>query len=423
LLERIANLTGIFGIDSAMNILVLTWEFPPQIVGGLSRHVAGLYPALARQGYKIHLLTLASEQTFHREIVDGIHVYRVPVAPAQYFLDWISNLNVSLQQYGHQLGQEVAGGFDLIHAHDWLVADAAIALKHSLQIPMIATIHSTEAGRNNGIHTPEQRYIHDKELRLATYASRLIVCTNFMRVEVERNLQANANLIDVIYNGIRPEQKQPLPPAEIDQFRRCFADDTEKIVYYVGRLTYEKGLTVLVEAAPKVIQAMRAIHQSVKFVIIGTGNSEELKFRVGQLGLWQQFYFTGFMSDQDLDKFQTIANCAVFPSLYEPFGIVALESFAAKVPVVVSNAGGLPEVVRHNHTGIVTGANDPESLAWGILQVLQCPDYGRELVENAYAELERRFDWEKIAEQTACVYHRILGDISTSLSGAAAVSV
>jgi glycosyltransferase involved in cell wall biosynthesis len=145
-------------------------------------------------------------------------------------------------------------------------------------------------------------------------------------------------------------------------------------------------------------------------VIIGQGSCADLKRQVAELGLWERFYFTGFMSDADLDQFQTIANCAVFPSLYEPFGIVALESFAAQVPVVVSNAGGLPEVVKHDQTGVVTWANNPDSLAWGILQVLLQPDYSRQLVENASADLRLRFDWGKIAQQTAAVYELILAE-------------
>jgi glycosyltransferase involved in cell wall biosynthesis len=114
------------------------------------------------------------------------------------------------------------------------------------------------------------------------------------------------------------------------------------------------------------------------------------------------------MSDEDLNKFQTVADCAVFPSLYEPFGIVALESFAAKVPVVVSNTGGLPEVVKHNQTGIVTYTNNPDSLAWGILQVLKNPDFAQILVSNAYADLEKRFSWAKLAQQTEAVYGLVL---------------
>jgi glycosyltransferase involved in cell wall biosynthesis len=118
------------------------------------------------------------------------------------------------------------------------------------------------------------------------------------------------------------------------------------------------------------------------------------------------------MSDDDLHKFQTIANCAVFPSLYEPFGIVALESFAARVPVVVSNTGGLPEVVQHTQTGIVTEANNSDSLAWGILEVLKNPGYRQWLVDNAYADLQWRFNWAKLAKQTERVYQQVVTERS-----------
>jgi glycosyltransferase involved in cell wall biosynthesis len=118
------------------------------------------------------------------------------------------------------------------------------------------------------------------------------------------------------------------------------------------------------------------------------------------------------MSDGDLDKFQTIADCAVFPSLYEPFGIVALESFAARVPVVVSDTGGLPEVVQHSKTGIVTQTNNPDSLGWGILEVLQNPGYAQWLIDNAYESLEKRFSWPKLALKTEFVYNLVLNQRS-----------
>ncbi len=162
---------------------------------------------------------------------------------------------------------------------------------------------------------------------------------------------------------------------------------------------------MLLSAAPRILEVMRG---KVRFVIIGGGNGDRLKEQAWNLGIWEQCNFTGFMSDEDLDKFQTIADCAVFPSLYEPFGIVALESFAAKVPVVVSNTGGLPEVVTHGETGIVTYANVASSLAWGILEVLQHPEYAKILVENAYADLPRRFNWAKLAIATEQVYQRVV---------------
>jgi glycosyltransferase involved in cell wall biosynthesis len=147
---------------------------------------------------------------------------------------------------------------------------------------------------------------------------------------------------------------------------------------------------------------------NVKFVIIGGGNTEHLKQQAWDAGIWDKCYFTGFISDEYLDKFQTIADCAVFPSLYEPFGIVALESFASRVPVVVSDTGGFPEVVQHSKTGIVTHTNNSDSLAWGILEVLKHPGYRQWLIDNAYLDLERRFNWTKIAKQTAEVYTRVV---------------
>jgi glycosyltransferase involved in cell wall biosynthesis len=215
--------------------------------------------------------------------------------------------------------------------------------------------------------------------------------------------------IDVVYNGIRPEKKRRTPEFDHWHFRRRFAEDGEKIVYYVGRMTYEKGVSVLLNAAPKVLDEMGGC---AKFVIIGGGNTDHLKRQAWDLGIAHKCYFTGFMSDMDLDRFQTVADCAVFPSLYEPFGIVALESFAARVPVVVSDTGGLPEVIRHTKTGIVTYTNNPDSLAWGILEVLKNPGYAQWLVDNAYEDLERRFSWFKLAQQTEAVYGRVLHERS-----------
>ncbi|AFY77737.1 MAG: glycosyltransferase family 4 protein [Hydrococcus sp. C42_A2020_068] len=387
-----------------MRILVLTWEFPPRIVGGIARHVAEIYPELVKLGHEIRLITVEFGQAPGYEEVEGVRVHRVPVAPAHNFFHWVVNMNDSMGYYGGKLIAE-EGPFDILHAHDWLVSDAAIALKHHFKIPLVATFHATEYGRHNGIYTEEQRYIASKEGNLAYNAWRIIVCSDYMRQELQRALGTPWDKIDVVYNGIRAEKKQRDPHFDYQAFRRRYAEDGEKIVYYVGRMTYEKGVAVLLNAAPKVIWEMGGY---VKFVIIGGGNTDKLKEQAWNLGISNKCYFTGFMSEEDLDKFQTIADCAVFPSLYEPFGIVALESFAARVPVVVSDTGGFPEVVRHTRTGIVTHTNNPDSLAWGILEVLKNPGYAQWLIDNAYEDLERRFSWPKLARQTEAVYGLVL---------------
>lgn len=392
------------GEIEAMRILVLAWEFPPRLVGGIARHVAELYPELIKLGHCVELITVEFDSSPQYQVVEGIRVHRVPVAPGDNFFHWVVNMNQSMGEYGGKLVSK-EGPFDIIHAHDWLVGDAAVAIHEHLKIPLITTIHATEYGRSNGLHNRTNYYIADKEKYLVSNSQRIIVCSNYMRNEVATVLEADLEKIDIIYNGIRPEKKQ-LPP-EFDKlaFRRLFAKDEEKIVYYVGRITHEKGIFVLLNAAPLVL---KALDNQVKFVIIGRGNTNSLKQQAWNLGIWDKCYFTGFMSDNDLNKFQTIADCAVFPSLYEPFGIVALESFAAKVPVVVSNAGGLPEVVKNTETGIVTTAQDSNSLAQGIIEVLRHPGYANWLVKNGYADLAKRFNWTNLAKQTEQSYNRVV---------------
>ncbi len=386
-----------------MKILVLAWEFPPRIVGGISRHVAELYPEFVKLGHEVHLLTVEFGHAPCYELVDGIHVHRLPVGASHDFFHWVANMNESMGRQGGKLLQETQ--FQMIHAHDWLVADAAVALKDLFQVPLIATIHATEYGRMSGLHNEIHHHINSKEAFLTAEAWRVIVCTDYMRLEVGWALSCPSDKIDVIYNGICQEKKQPRREYDRWKFRRKFAADQEKIVYYVGRLTYEKGIDLLLSAAPSVIWQMGGL---VKFVIIGGGNSDALKRQAWDLGIWHKSYFTGFMSDEELNQFRQIADCAVFPSRYEPFGIVALENFAARIPVVVSNAGGLPEVVSHSKTGIVTQAGNPDSLAWGILEVLRNSEYAQWLVENAYADLDYRFSWAEIAKQTEQVYERVV---------------
>lgn len=386
-----------------MKILVLSWEFPPRIVGGIARHAAELYPELVKLGHEVHLITVEFGQAPPYEIVEGIKVYRVSVAPGIDFFQWIAHMNESMGDRGGKLIR-TEGSFDIIHAHDWLVGDAAVALQHHFNLPLIVTIHATEAGRHNGLHTKTQQYIGQKEVHLTHHAWRVIVCSHYMRQEITHSLRIPWDKINVIYNGVRAEKK--CIPVDFDarQFRRQFAADGERIIYYVGRLTYEKGISVLLNAVPRVFAEMK---NQAKLVIIGVGTAEELKAQAWHLGIWDKCYFTGFMSDMDLDRFQTIADCAVFPSLYEPFGIVVLESFAAKVPVVVSDAGGLPEIVRHGETGIVTSRNNPHSLSAGILEILQKPSLGEQLVESAYLDLCTRFNWSGLAQQTELIYKDI----------------
>jgi glycosyltransferase involved in cell wall biosynthesis len=388
-------------------VLVLAWEFPPRIVGGISRHVAELYPEIVKLGVAVHLITILVPNQPAYEIVEGIHVYRVAVPEHPNFPDWVVGMNQGMETAARQLGETIT--FDLVHAHDWLVAMSAITLVKDWQIPLVSTIHATEYGRNNGIHTDAQRHIHWQEIALTQASAQVIVCSEYMKGEVMRALDCHPDKITVIFNGINLDRIQKPTEAEADlkQWRSNFAQPDEAIVYYVGRITYEKGIFVLLNAAPKILQAMQ---DRVKFVLVGGGNAYSilLQRQAWDLGIYHKTIFTGFMSESELYKLQTIANCAVFPSLYEPFGIVALESFAAGVPVVVSDTGGLPEVVRHRHTGMVTKVNNADSLAEGIIELLQNPDYAQDLTKQAKLDIHDRFNWQKLAHATLSTYRRLL---------------
>ncbi|MGQ9865002.1 MAG: glycosyltransferase family 4 protein [Pseudanabaenaceae cyanobacterium] len=391
-----------------MKVLVLSWEFPPRIVGGISRHVAELYPELVQLGLEVVLATVEAPPAPPLETVDGLEVHRLAVEPNHHFFRWVDNLNHRLVQWGEtQDGQ----GFQVIHAHDWLVADAAIALQAQWQLPLVATIHATEFGRYNGIYSDAQRHVHHKELHLAAKADRVIVCSEYMAQEVSRALHCPPAKIRVIPNGLslaRVQAHCPPPDFDRDAFRRQFAEPDEALVYYVGRISHEKGIFVLLEAAPHILAACE---NRVKFVAIGSGETHThfLKQRAAHLGISERVLFTGFMADGEVAKFQAVADCAVFPSLYEPFGIVALESFAAGVPVVVSSTGGLPEVVRHEETGLVARVNDGPALANAVVRILKDRDLARSLAANAQQELHTRFNWQRIAPQTLQVYQELVG--------------
>ncbi|PZO45132.1 MAG: glycoside hydrolase [Pseudanabaena frigida] len=392
-----------------MRILALAWEFPPRIIGGISRHVAELYPEVVKRGHEVYLVTVAVEDRPLEEVIDGIHLYRIPVDPNHDFFQWITQMNANMLSFARSFLPE--NSIDLIHAHDWLVEETAIALTAEFQIPLVTTIHATEYGRCNGIHNDTQRYIHQKEIRLTQASQRVIVCSEYMRDELKRALDCSPEKTDVVYNGLSGERWQKITNAhqlECDRaaLREKYASYEEYIIYYVGRITYEKGIYVLLNAMPKVLAAM---NDRVRLVIIGTGDAYSilLQRQAWDLGIYHKVLFTGFMADDEFWRFQTISSCAVFPSLYEPFGIVALESFAAKVPLVVSDTGGLPEVVRHGITGIVTQVNNSDSLAAGIIEILCNQEYAQGLVSNAQSELKERFAWDRLAEQTEATFLKL----------------
>ncbi|MGQ9584095.1 MAG: glycosyltransferase family 4 protein [Anaerolineae bacterium] len=392
-----------------MRVLMLSWEYPPHVVGGLGKHVADLVPALGRQGVEVHLLTPRwAGSELEESLEGGGSVYRLD-PPAAGDGDSIHTVawqaNAILEEKAHQLWGAL-GGFDLIHVHDWLVSFAGGALKHAFKTPLISTIHATERGRGRGaLPSPTARTIDHTEWWLTYESWRVICCSAFMKGEVHNFFNLPEDKIDVIPNGVNVPQYPSGDVESLAHFRGMYALPTEQIVISVGRIVAEKGVHVLLAAVPRVL----AVFPSAKFVVVGVGPMlEELQRMAWELGVNEKVLFTGFIPDEDRDRLYRVADCAVFPSLYEPFGIVALEAMAHRCPVVVSDIGGLREVVIHGQTGVTCYPGDPGSVAWAILHTLQHPEWTQQRVETAYRQVRDEYNWDRIAGLTLGVYERVV---------------
>jgi glycosyltransferase involved in cell wall biosynthesis len=392
-----------------MRILMFSWEYPPYVVGGLGKHVAELIPALAKlPDLQVHLITPRMRGGELLEQVGPVTIHRVEPPPVEgdfYTSAWQTNLR--MEEYAHHLCEET-GAFDLVHVHDWLVAFVGAAFKRSYRIPLLSTIHATERGRGRGTLGSEQaRAINHVEWWLAYESWRIIACSEYMRNEIADYFQCPRDKIDVVPNGVDTARFDKLDEQDFSSFRNMYALPSEKIVFSVGRVVFEKGLHILVRAMPQILEQ----EPSAKVVIAGKGPElESLRSLAWSLGIGEKVLLTGFITDEDRDKLFKIASCAVFPSLYEPFGIVALEAMAAKCPVVVSEVGGLQDVVQHADTGITVYSDDPDSLAWGILHTLQHPEWAARRVENAYRAVREEYNWDRIAQRTAEIYEQIVAE-------------
>jgi len=394
---------------------MLSWEYPPRIVGGISPHVKDLSQQLQKKGIEVHVVTKHTPLAPDEETEpSGVQIHRVHLTDQPNdFLHEIQLLNQATDRRVRQLLEHWRPGGQptVFHAHDWLSLDSARELKYEYKLPIVATVHATESGRHGGIFNETSKYIHEQEYWLTYEAWRVIVCSEFMKQEVVRLFNSPADKVDIIYNGVEPEKFEfEWTNAERVAHRAKLALPTEKIVMYVGRFVREKGIHVLLNAASVIL----AQEPSTKFLIVGGGNRERFEKFVHWAGLQDKVLFTGFMANRSLHQLYRCADVAVFPSLYEPFGIVALEGMAAGAPVVASDAGGLKEVVLHGETGTLSYANNPESLAWAVLDVLRNPERAEKMSAKARIRLRTDFDWSHLADQTIAVYDRVWSEFLDS---------
>lgn len=395
-----------------LSVMMLAWEYPPRTIGGISPHIYYLSKSLAKNGVKVYVVTCDFPGAPAHEVVDGVEVYRIDSYknPSPDFATWVYLMNMNMQKEAAAITRQLGGRIDIFHAHDWLVATAGIGLKHVFRRPFFATIHSTEIGRRNGIHFDYEKMIHETEAWLTYEAWKVICCSDYMVQHVKWAFGLPQDKLIMVPNGVNAEVYKNNGGGDLAQFRSRYALPEEKIVLFVGRLVYEKGVHVLVNAASRVLEKTNA-----KFIIVGNGYmKDQLSTLVNGMGLAHRVLFTGFIDDQTLRKLQRCADVSVVPSLFEPFGIVALEAMAAKSPVVVSDTGGLSEIVSHDVDGVKVFAGNPDSLAWGITRVLTDEAYANTIRTNACRKVKERYDWDRIAQKTKTIYESILAEYSKS---------
>jgi glycosyltransferase involved in cell wall biosynthesis len=389
-----------------MRIALFSWESLHSIVaGGLSVHVTELAAALQRKGHEVHVFTrIGNNQSIYQNI-DGVHYHRCPFAFCSDFVYEMSNNMCKSMVYYFNETENYIGNFDIIHGHDWHVVLALDELKKTKGKKVVFTIHSTQYGRDgNHFHDGKARDISNIEWYGTYIADRLIVCSNAMKDEVMRLYRVPEWKIRVIPNGIWADRFNGTIDAWNEVKRHFGFGVYDPMIVYVGRMTYQKGVDLLIEAIPDVLKDF----PNAKFVFIGDGYMKsQLEKRVSELNLWHAVRFTGYIPDDWKLKIIKASDAVVVPSRNEPFGIVVLEAWSAGKPIIATHGTGAGELVWHGVTGYRV-YQAPNSIAWGIKEILRNPEHARWMGEKGRYAAQTVFNWDNVAEQTIKVYEELI---------------
>ncbi|MHB8657374.1 MAG: glycosyltransferase family 4 protein [Solirubrobacteraceae bacterium] len=389
-----------------MRVLMISWEYPPVIEGGLGRHVRKLSEQLVAGEDEIHVLTRGGGRLPAEEARHGVIVHRVREPPfprdVEQFVHWVADMNRDMELLGSELCDRLE--FDLVHSHDWLVAGAARQLAEQISRPWLTTVHATEFGRHQGwVDKPPQSHIHRLERTMARGADHVITCSLYMRGHVSRVFGVPVGGITAIPNGIDPKDLEPVID-DLPALRARYAAPDELLVLLVGRLVYEKGFHLALDALAPVIRRLG----NIRFVVAGTGTAEaELKHQARRLRLTAHGSFLGWVGDDMLHSLYRVCDLCIVPSIYEPFGLVALEAMASGCLCIVAETGGLREVVPGDGTvGLRFPPRDSDALGQMLERVLTDDEVRARLIAEA-REHVLGFDWAEVADRVRQVYREL----------------
>lgn len=388
----------------AKTILMLSWEYPPHIIGGLARHVHALTTELAKRNQEIHVLTSKPYDSQQYEKQGTVHIHRVnPINDHDPdFLSWMAGLNLAVIEEALNIAKYIE--FDAVHTHDWMTGPAAEFISKTMDIPLIATIHGTEFGRNKGIFSELQEFISKKENELCHSADELIVCSDFMEAEVISLFKVPKNKITVIPNGAFPEKEEKLE-FDIEEIYPFITG--RKMVFSIGRIVKEKGFQTLIAAA----ELLKHKADDLCFVVAGNGPLlDGYRDKVKELGLDGFFHFIGFVNEGIRTSLLRRADLAVFASSYEPFGLAAAEALSEGIPTVVAKTGGMQTLVEDFKTGFYMHPGNEKSLVHIINWTLENEALADEIGRNGMLSVNEKFSWAQNAQTTDTLYIKTISN-------------
>jgi len=412
-----------------MNIVMLVYEFPPRIIGGLGTYAGEISQQLVKLGHDVAVVTMNDGKLPDRETWHGVEVHRpahvdlTDSLPAlvdedlrrwgrglKFFSDIFAYNVIGASKIVNELVRKEEKKVDIVAAHDWLSVVAGTCCKRELNVPLVFHVHSTERGRTMGAGSP---VVNALETTGGSVSDAVVTVSYAMRDEL-LGLGFPEKKIRVCYDGVDPN-KYDASKTSLDRIRklreRYGLMDGDKMILYVGRLTAVKGVDRLVNAMPRILEKI----PNAKLIVLGLGDMQDyLAGLVYSIGLSDHVTLrTEFVPEEERILHYAVCDVAVFPSLYEPFGIVCTEAMSMAKPVIVGATGvsGLREQVvpsGADQTGLHVNPQDPNDIAWAVTSILENRDLARSMGKNARNRVLQMFSWEEAARSVIRTYEEVL---------------
>ena len=411
-----------------MRIGFFVWEYPPALVGGLGTYAEYITREFVSMGNDVTVFTLNPGNLKTREILKGVEVHRPLVADASnvfpmFVTDDLKKWGTNIRMFNDIFIYNILSGtkfinsmikkegcnYDVVCVHDWLSSIAGIIAKNETKVPVTFHVHSTEWGRSGGQGSEVVSYF---EYATAQKVDKIITVSHAMQEDLVKHGWPSSK-ISVVWNGVDPEHYAPgnCDPREVQAIREKYGvKPEEKMLLFLGRLTWVKGVENLVQAMPTVLKEF----PNAKLVILGKGEQQDyITETANRLGISNSIACRfEFVPEEERILHYAASDVCIFPSTYEPFGIVSLEAMSMGKPLIVGAQGvvGFREQVvsvGSDQNGVHVNGGNPTDIAWGIKEVLCDPQRAKKWGENGRKRVLQYFTWRKAAEQTLQIYETL----------------